>query len=66
MDYAAARAGWEAAFPGNLLTSSLVTEGALPAHASPQWNPAVYEDVVLEVLRLFDPPEPAGGLRAEE
>ena len=66
VDYAAARAGWEAAFPGNLLTSSLITEGARPAHASPQWNPAVYEDVVLEVLRLFDPPQPAGGLRAEE
>ncbi|MCC3289397.1 thioesterase domain-containing protein [Arthrobacter sp. zg-Y1110] len=61
VDYGTARAGWEAAFPENLLTSSLVTEGARPAHASPQWNPAVYEDIVLEVLRLFDPPEPAEG-----
>ncbi|MCQ2000330.1 alpha/beta fold hydrolase [Arthrobacter zhaoxinii] len=66
VDYATARAGWEAAFGDILLTSSLVTEGALPAHASPQWNPAVYEDVVLEVLRLFDPPGSAGGLRPEE
>ncbi|WP_146359346.1 alpha/beta fold hydrolase [Arthrobacter yangruifuii] len=66
VDYATARAGWENAFGDALLTSSLVTEGALPAHASPQWNPGVYEDVVLEVLRLFDPPDYAGRLRPEE
>ncbi|MCC9177228.1 alpha/beta fold hydrolase [Arthrobacter sp. zg-Y750] len=62
---ASARAGWTDAFGSNLLPGSPVTEGARPAHASPQWNPEIYEEVLLQVLRLYEP-APSGGVRPEE
>ena len=65
VDYASAKAAWAAAFGPNLLTDSLVTEGAHPAHASPQWNPEVYTEVLLRLFRLLDPPAP-GGVEPEE
>ena len=59
--YYSAKAAWAAALGGNLRTSSTVTEGARPAHASPQWNPGVYEEALTEVFRVIDPPGPVTG-----
>lgn len=64
VNYQSTREGWAAAFPKNLVSDSLVTEGAGPAHASPQWNPGVYQRVVGEVLRLYSPAERGGGLKS--
>ncbi|WP_323960059.1 alpha/beta hydrolase [Arthrobacter sp. JZ12] len=60
VDYATARPGWAAAFPNNMVSADLVTEGALPAHASPQWNPLIYQAVVRE-LQMDFLPLPRGG-----
>ena len=65
VNYGSARAAWAAAFGESLLTNSLVTEGARPAHASPQWNPDIYVEVVQQVLRLYEPAS-AGGIRPQE
>lgn len=46
VDYQAARAGWSRSFPQNVVSTSLQTTGALPPHASPQWNPGVYQHLV--------------------
>ena len=60
MDYESARAGWSKVFGANMALPTLSTEGARPAHASPQWNAGVYrpllEKVQDELLPL--PPEP--------
>ena len=64
VDYDGARAEWAAVFPRNLVSAAQVTEGARPAHASPQWNPGVYQEVVREVLRMYSPPEQGGGLKS--
>lgn len=60
VDYATARPGWATAFPDNMVSADLITEGALPAHASPQWNPLIYQAVVEDVQRRFLP-LPGGG-----
>ena len=64
VNYFGAKYEWAAVFPNNMVSTSLVTEGAGPAHASPQWNPGVYQRVVGEVLRLYSPPEQGGGLKS--
>ncbi|MDK1360476.1 alpha/beta hydrolase [Arthrobacter sp. zg-Y1219] len=64
VNYFGAKDTWAAVFPRNLVSASLVTEGAGPAHASPQWNPGIYQKVVREVLRLHSPPEQGGGLKS--
>jgi pimeloyl-ACP methyl ester carboxylesterase len=64
VNYFSAKYEWAAVFPDNIVTTSPVTEGARPAHASPQWNPGIYQEVVREVLRLYSPPELGGGLRS--
>ncbi|UXM92215.1 alpha/beta hydrolase [Paenarthrobacter sp. JL.01a] len=60
VDYETARAGWSKVFGANMVMPTLSTEGARPAHASPQWNGGVYrpllEQVQNELLPL--PPEP--------
>lgn len=60
VDYESARAGWSKVFGANMALPTLSTEGARPAHASPQWNAGVYrpllEKVQDELLPL--PPEP--------
>ena len=61
VDYAAARNRWKDLFPQNLVSNDLVTEGARPAHASPQWNPRIYQRTVSEVLRRFSPAPLGGG-----
>jgi len=60
VDYRTARRSWSVNFEGNLLTSGLVTAGALPAHASPQWNPGIYQPLILQVEDEFFP-MPGGG-----
>ena len=64
VNYFGAKQAWTAVLPRNLVSSSLVTDGASPAHASPQWNPGIYQRVVREVLRQYDPPEQGGGLKS--
>jgi len=64
VNYFGARNAWASVFPRNLVSNDLVTEGASPAHASPQWNPGVYQRVVREVLRQYSPPEKGGGLKS--
>ncbi|MGW9413536.1 alpha/beta fold hydrolase [Arthrobacter cupressi] len=46
VNYETARAGWARTFSRNMASSDRRTDGALPAHASPQWNPFVYRPVV--------------------
>lgn len=60
VDYATARPGWAAAFPDNMVSADLITDGAVPAHASPQWNPLIYQAVVRELQQEFLP-IPTGG-----
>ncbi|WP_458116207.1 thioesterase domain-containing protein [Arthrobacter sp. D2-10] len=60
VNYATARPGWASAFPDNMVSADSVTEGALPAHASPQWNPLIYQAVVRDVQQDFLP-LPRGG-----
>ncbi|GAB3537194.1 hypothetical protein GCM10027403_20660 [Arthrobacter tecti] len=62
VDYSMARPGWAGAFPENMVSADLITEGALPPHASPQWNPRIYQEVVRELQREFLP-LPVGGSR---
>lgn len=64
VNYFGAKYEWAALFPGNMVSTSLFTEGARPAHASPQWNPGIYQEVLREVLRLYSPPELGGGLKS--
>ncbi|WP_394251132.1 alpha/beta fold hydrolase [Arthrobacter pityocampae] len=61
VDYATARAGWSRSLPDNVVSVDLRTEGALPAHASPQWNPLVYQGVVSAVQREYIPVPRGGG-----
>ncbi|MDF2497794.1 MAG: hypothetical protein K0Q86_1426, partial [Arthrobacter koreensis] len=46
---------------GNMVSNSLITDGARPAHASPQWNPGIYQRVVDEVLDTYVPLPAVGG-----
>lgn len=62
VNYTTARPGWAATFPRNMVSTDHVTDGAVPAHASPQWNPLVYQDVVAALQRELIP-LPAGGAR---
>lgn len=62
VDYELARAGWASAFPDNLVSADHVTTGALPAHASPQWNPLIYRTIVRTIQDNLIP-LPAGGGR---
>ena len=62
VDYATARARWEQYFPDTLVSASLQTIGALPAHASPQWSAGVYNKVLTELLPdLLPLPRPISG-----
>jgi pimeloyl-ACP methyl ester carboxylesterase len=63
VDYARARAGWARELPFNVVSVDRVTEGALPAHASPQWNPDLYQDIVSAVQREHVPFPRGGGVK---
>ncbi|MHA7154567.1 thioesterase domain-containing protein [Arthrobacter sp. TMN-50] len=60
VNYSTARPGWAEAFPDNLVSADYVTEGAVPAHASPQWNPLIYQSIVVALQDEFLP-RPRGG-----
>lgn len=64
VNYARARPGWAEAFPDNLVSADYVTEGALPAHASPQWNPLIYQSIVAALQDEFLPLPQGGSLRS--
>ena len=62
VDYAMARSRWESNFPENLVSSSLQTTGAFPAHASPEWSALVYNNVLGTLLpQLLPLPRKIGG-----
>jgi pimeloyl-ACP methyl ester carboxylesterase len=60
--YETAVEAWAVAFKANMVSSDMQTEGALPAHASPGWNPSVYRPI-LERLLDENFPLPRGGSR---
>jgi pimeloyl-ACP methyl ester carboxylesterase len=62
VNYPTARAAWARELPDNVVSVDYVTEGALPAHASPQWNPGIYQGIVSAVQREYVP-LPRGGDR---
>jgi pimeloyl-ACP methyl ester carboxylesterase len=60
--YQTAVGAWAVAFKNNMVPSELQTEGAVPAHASPGWNPNIYRPILEELLdENF--PLPRGGSR---
>jgi pimeloyl-ACP methyl ester carboxylesterase len=62
VSYETARRSWSKTFAANMISNDRLTVGAVPAHASPQWNPALYGRVVEEIEdELF--PLPSGGGR---
>lgn len=63
VNYGTARRSWLVNFKDNMLTNELVTAGAVPAHASPQWNPAVYQPLIEAVEDSHIPMPSHGGLR---
>ncbi|WP_237742101.1 alpha/beta fold hydrolase [Arthrobacter sp. CAL618] len=63
VNYTTTRPGWAEAFPDNLVSADYVTEGALPAHASPQWNPLIYQGIVVALQEEFLPLPRGGSLR---
>jgi pimeloyl-ACP methyl ester carboxylesterase len=62
VNYESARAKWAAAFSANMVSTDIQTAGALPAHASPGWNPTVYRPIVDRLMNEFFP-LPGGGSR---
>jgi hypothetical protein len=65
VNYATARAGWSKTFRKNMVSNDLRTDGALPPHASPQWNPFIYRPIVQTLQdELFPLPGAAGRVAA--
>jgi pimeloyl-ACP methyl ester carboxylesterase len=58
--YQTAKDAWMAAFAPHLVSTDLQTDGALPAHASPGWNPLIYRPIVERLMDDFFP-LPRGG-----
>ncbi|OFI38450.1 Tat pathway signal protein [Arthrobacter sp. SW1] len=61
VNYETARAGWARTFRKNMLSTDRRTDGALPPHASPQWNPFVYRPIVEELQNELVPLPGAAG-----
>jgi pimeloyl-ACP methyl ester carboxylesterase len=62
VSYETARDTWMLRFRANMVSDSLQTDGARPAHASPQWNPGIYRALVEDLQdEIF--PLPSGGGR---
>lgn len=62
VSYQTAAQSWSSAFRTNIVSADIQTEGALPAHASPGWNPNVYRPILERLLDEFFP-LPGGGSR---
>jgi len=60
--YQTAVEAWAVAYKDNMVSTDLQTTGAAPAHASPGWNPNVYNPLLEELLDGFFP-LPRGGSR---
>lgn len=58
--YQTAKDAWVAAFAPHFVSTDLQTDGALPAHASPGWNPQIYRPIVDRLMDDFFP-LPRGG-----
>lgn len=58
--YQTAVEAWAVAFKDNMVSTGLQTTGAAPAHASPGWNPNVYNPILGELLDGYFP-LPRGG-----
>ena len=58
--YQTAKDAWVAAFAPHFVSTDLQTDGALPAHASPGWNPLIYRPIVDRLMDDFFP-LPRGG-----
>jgi pimeloyl-ACP methyl ester carboxylesterase len=58
--YQTAKDAWSAAFQPHMVSVDLQTDGALPAHASPGWNPLIYRPIVERLMDEFFP-LPRGG-----
>ena len=60
VNYRTARQSWARTFADNMVSSDRQTDGALPAHASPGWNPFVYRPILAALQdEIF--PLPSGG-----
>ncbi|YCH06231.1 thioesterase domain-containing protein [Arthrobacter sp. alpha11c] len=59
VNYESARAGWSKVFAANMKLPVLSTEGARPAHASPQWSSDVYRPLLERVQNELEPLPPA-------
>lgn len=46
VNYGTARPAWAKTFPLNIASTGRRTDGARPAHASPQWNPFIYNPII--------------------
>lgn len=60
VNYETARAGWARTFPLNIASTGYRTDGARPTHASPQWNPFVYNPIIEELENELFPLPRAG------
>ncbi|MFJ5955978.1 thioesterase domain-containing protein [Paenarthrobacter sp. NPDC092416] len=58
VNYLTAREGWNRVFAANMKISNLSTEGARPAHASPQWASDVYRPLLERVQNELEPLPP--------
>ena len=61
VSYETARDTWMLRFKANMVSDSLRTDGARPAHASPQWNPSIYRPLIEELQDEFLPLPSGGG-----
>lgn len=61
VSYETARDSWMLRFKANMVSDSLQTDGARPAHASPQWNPGIYRQLVDELQDQILPLPSGGG-----
>jgi len=62
VDYETASETWAVVYKDNMVSSNLQTTGAVPAHASPGWNPQIYRPLVTGLLDEYFP-LPRGGSR---
>ncbi|HET7139054.1 MAG TPA: alpha/beta fold hydrolase [Arthrobacter sp.] len=53
--YQTAKDAWVAAFAPHFVSTDLQTDGALPSHASPGWNPQIYRPIVDRLMNDFFP-----------
>lgn len=59
VNYESARAAWSKVFAANMKLPVLSTEGARPAHASPQWSADIYRPLLERVQNELEPLPPA-------